>query len=99
MPKYLAKIDYQFQPKNRLHKAVLDMLLLNDRTLIDGENLEAVKKELIDDIERLEREHKMCKPLRAQFYEIRTYRHNHNDWGLDFGHGIVAAFRLYYALG
>ena len=88
---YFSYINHTYICKNALHKAVFEFLKANDRKVINSENVEIFKREIIKGIGLQNSLHSRCKPIIASWTTAGT---SDNDFMLDIG-GIICYFFLY----
>lgn len=87
---YFSYIGYTHSPANRLHEAVLSFLQTQNRQIITDENVETFKKEILDNIEELNKANPRCKPIEAEMCSPLT----NGDIYLHMG-GIICQFSIY----
>lgn len=68
---YFSLITYEYVPKNKLHKAVLDLLKENDRMIILKADVIKFQGKITDRIEELNKEHPRCEPIKPYFWKPR----------------------------
>lgn len=67
-PKYMTYDGHHLSTKNKLQKAVQNYLIHLDRTLIEKNELDFIKKQIVSDIENLNKQHSRCKPLTPHWW-------------------------------
>jgi hypothetical protein len=79
---HLFNITYQYTPKNKLEKAIQELLLKQDRKLLMSE-LEATKfrDDVLAWIDGLCKQHPKCKPIKPHWYRYANPK-GHGDYYL-----------------
>lgn len=68
MNKYLTRVSQVYSAKNKLERAIIDFIQINDRLLIDGKDLKLFKEKIIQHINFLNLENARCTPKSASWY-------------------------------
>ncbi|KFF26892.1 hypothetical protein [Chryseobacterium vrystaatense] len=79
MKKYLVYIGSVYAAKNKLEKSIQDLLIPNDRMLLDKKDIRSFKENIIAQIIFINQENRRCNPKNVSWYEDGT---NHRDFGL-----------------
>jgi predicted Zn-dependent peptidase len=64
---YFTYISHVYTLKNKLEKAVFTLLLIENRSVVDAENIDLFKSKLLENIKLLESENPRCKSLHSHF--------------------------------
>jgi hypothetical protein len=79
---FFSKLQQGTQTKNKLEKAVYDMIQNYERKIIQDDELAAFKKEITTNIKNLNALHARCKPVKTDWYEDSNSNrmNDHNLW-------------------
>ena len=78
--RYFSFIPHSLMLKKKLDKAVSDFLYEKNRLVIEAEDLEKYKEEVINGIEVNNKMYSRCKPIKATWWN-----HRDNEWQLSVG--------------
>ncbi len=79
MKQYLVYVGSVYVPKNNLEKSIQELLLQNDRLILDQKDLQTFKENIISQIEFINQENKRCSSKAASWYDAGI---KHKDYGL-----------------
>jgi hypothetical protein len=63
----LVYVGSTYQTKNNLEKTILEYLQIQDRKLLKGNEIEAFKNTLLENIKGFNEKYSRCKPVRASW--------------------------------
>lgn len=66
---YFSLITHQYVTKNKLEKAVQDLLKENDRLIVEEKELVKFQGKITDRIEELNKAHPRCTPVKPYFWK------------------------------
>ena len=66
---YLTVHSHDYAPKNKLQVAVQELIKQNSRKAFDKSGIKKFKKQLVKDIEDLNKQHPRCTPIEPYFWK------------------------------
>jgi hypothetical protein len=98
---YFSYISNRYTLKNKLHKAVYELLVSQERVIIEADKFKEFKKYIISSIERCNAAYPRCTPLKPEWSDEAHVNVTYNsaerpyeDCALYLGYG-VCNFYLY----
>lgn len=84
---YFSYISYTYSPKNKLEKAVYELLKEKDRSIVPDNDLIKFQGQITDRIEELNKDFPRCNPIKPYFHKVGKDYH--------LSPNVTAVFNIY----
>jgi hypothetical protein len=81
--KYFAFITHELSLKNNLEIAAKELLMGNNRTIIEEKDIDWFRNEITKSIEKLNAQYPRCTPLKPSWWQPGWANEKKRDWALN----------------